>query len=180
MFTNLINIFIWLLNTLKSSYWDGLFTSALLAWYLHAALPQLQVRSNHKDDCYRILVPKWQVQSILQCLSDPSGTDLTVVFIIIITRPWPAFGRQGLVGSSGGYTYHGYTSHASPRACGARLGLQLWLGETKQNKTPWTLNLEHYNLPTFLPSSLPTFQPFIPTFQPSSLSTFKPSNLPTF
>ena len=42
--------------------------------------------------------------------------------IIIITRPWPAFGRQGLVGSSGGYTYHGYTSHASPRACGARLG----------------------------------------------------------
>ena len=46
-----------------------------------------------------------------------------VAFIIItITRPWPAFGRQGLVGSSGGYTYHGYTSHASPRACGARLG----------------------------------------------------------
>ena len=42
--------------------------------------------------------------------------------IIIITRPWPAFGRQGLVGLSGGYTYHGYTSHASPRACGARLG----------------------------------------------------------
>ena len=47
------------------------------------------------------------------------------IIIIIITRPWPAFGRQGLVGSSGGYTYHGYTSHASPRACGARLGLQL-------------------------------------------------------
>ena len=38
------------------------------------------------------------------------------------TRPWPAFGRQGLVGSSGGYTYHRYTSHASPRACGALLG----------------------------------------------------------
>ena len=47
--------------------------------------------------------------------------------IIIITRPWPAFGRQGLVGSSGGYTSHGYTSHASPRACGARLGQ---MGET--------------------------------------------------
>ena len=89
---------------------------------------------------------------------------IIIIVIIIITRPWPAFGRQGLVGSSGGYTYHGYTSHASPRACGARLGLQLWLGETKQNKTPWTLNLEHSNLPTFLPSSLPTFQPFIPTF----------------
>ena len=56
-----------MLNTLQSSYWDGLFTSALLAWYLHAALPQLQVRSNHKDDCHRILGPKLQVQSILQC-----------------------------------------------------------------------------------------------------------------
>ena len=39
------------------------------------------------------------------------------------TRLWPAFGRQSLVGSSGGYTSHGYTSHASPRACGAQLGL---------------------------------------------------------
>ena len=38
------------------------------------------------------------------------------------TRPWPAFGRQGLLGLSGGYTSHGHTSHASPRACGARLG----------------------------------------------------------
>ena len=45
-----------------------------------------------------------------------------IIIIIIITRPWPAFGRQGLVGSSGGYTYHGYPSHVSPRACGARLG----------------------------------------------------------
>ena len=41
---------------------------------------------------------------------------------LIRTRPLPAFGRQGLVGSSGGYTYHRYTSHTSPRACGARLG----------------------------------------------------------
>ena len=47
---------------------------------------------------------------------------IIIIIIIIITRPWPAFGQQGLVGSSGGYTYHGYTSHASPRACGARLG----------------------------------------------------------
>ena len=47
---------------------------------------------------------------------------IVTIIIIIITRPWPAFGRQGLVGSSGGYTYHGYTSYASPRACGARLG----------------------------------------------------------
>ena len=36
-----------------------------------------------------------------------------IIIIIIITRPWPAFGRQGLVGSSGGYTYHGHNSHTS-------------------------------------------------------------------
>ena len=56
----------WLLNTLQSSHWDGLFTTALLAWYLHAAWPQLQAR-NHKDDFHRILVPKSQVESFLQC-----------------------------------------------------------------------------------------------------------------
>ena len=63
IFLNIINIFIWLLNTLQSSQWDGLFTTALLAWYL----PQLQARSNHKDDCHRVLVPKSQVENILQC-----------------------------------------------------------------------------------------------------------------
>ena len=47
---------------------------------------------------------------------------LILLIEFVITRLWPAFGRQSLVGSSGGYTYHGYTSHASPRACGARLG----------------------------------------------------------
>ena len=47
---------------------------------------------------------------------------IIIIIIIIITRPRPAFGRLGLGGSLGGYTYHGYTSHASPRACGARLG----------------------------------------------------------
>ena len=46
----------------------------------------------------------------------------TVVIIIIITRPWPAFGRLGLGGSSGGYSSHGLTSNASLRACGAQLG----------------------------------------------------------
>ena len=35
---------------------------------------------------------------------------INIIIIIIITRPWPDFGRQGLVGSSGGYTYHGYAS----------------------------------------------------------------------
>ena len=38
-----------------------------------------------------------------------------------ISRHFLSF-LQSLVGSSGGYTSHGYTSHASPRACGARLG----------------------------------------------------------
>ena len=32
---------------------------------------------------------------------------IIIIAIIIISRPWPAFGRQGLVGLSGGYTYHG-------------------------------------------------------------------------
>ena len=63
IFLNIINIFIWLLNTLQSSQWGGIFTTALLAWYL----PQLQARSNLKDDCHRVLVPKSQVENILQC-----------------------------------------------------------------------------------------------------------------
>ena len=32
---------------------------------------------------------------------------VAIIIIIIITRPWPAFGRQGLGGSSGGNTSHG-------------------------------------------------------------------------
>ena len=36
--------------------------------------------------------------------------------------PEPAFGRLGLGGTLGGYSSHGYTSHASLRACGAQLG----------------------------------------------------------
>ena len=55
---------------------------------------------------------------------DPNTGSLTltgVIIIIIITRPRPAFGRLGLGGSLGGYSNQEYTSHASPRACGARL-----------------------------------------------------------
>ena len=33
--------------------------------------------------------------------------NIVIIVIIIVTRPWPAFGRQGLGGSSGGYTSHG-------------------------------------------------------------------------
>ena len=47
---------------------------------------------------------------------------VVVIIIIIITRPWPAFGRQGLGGSSGVYSSHGQISHVSLRACGAQLG----------------------------------------------------------
>ena len=51
------------LSQVTGSQWDGLFTTALLAWYL----PQLQARSNLKDDCHRVLVPKSQVENIFQC-----------------------------------------------------------------------------------------------------------------
>ena len=47
---------------------------------------------------------------------------IMVIKVIIITRPRPAFGRQGLGGWLGGYSSNGYTSHASLRACGAQLG----------------------------------------------------------
>ena len=67
----------------------------------------------------------------------------TIIIIIIITRPRPAFGRLGLGGLSEGYTYHGYTSHASPRACGARLG---------QNCARIGGNMQEFQL-----SNLPTF-----------------------
>ena len=48
--------------------------------------------------------------------SQNAKTDASIGGGFTFTRLWPAFGRQSLVGSSGGYT-----SHASPRACGARL-----------------------------------------------------------
>ena len=87
-----------------------------------------------------------------------------VIVIIIVTRPWPAFGRQGLVGSSFEYSY---TRLASRLRRSARSGI-MTLGK---DKTPSLLE----------PSNLPIFQPSnIPTFQSSNLPTFRPSNLPTF
>ena len=44
-----------------------------------------------------------------------------IIFIIIITRPRPAFERLGLGGSSRGYSSHGQASHAALRACGGHL-----------------------------------------------------------
>ena len=46
---------------------------------------------------------------------------IVIIIIIIITRPWPVFGRLGLGGLWGGYSSHGYPSHASLRAFGAQL-----------------------------------------------------------
>ena len=109
--------------------------------------------------------------------------------IIILTRPWPAFGRQGLVGSSFEYSY---TRLASRLRRSARSGI-MTLGK---DKTPSLL--EPSNLPIFQPSNIPTFRPSnLPTFpkrqcletgeltkfltfQPSDLPTFQPSNFPTF
>ena len=54
---------------------------------------------------------------------------LILLIEFVITRLWPAF---SLVGSSGGYTSHGYTSHASPRACGARLGQIVKSGKVQE------------------------------------------------
>ena len=44
-----------------------------MGWFIHhcssglVLATQLQARSNHKDDCQRVLVPKSQVENILQC-----------------------------------------------------------------------------------------------------------------
>ena len=101
----------------------------------------------------------WKCQ-VFQWLELPQETErlttyqviIIIIIIIIITRPRPAFGRLGLGGSLGGYTYHGYTSHASPRACGARLGQKKQeLLEICKNSNVLTFQ------PSFYPSSLPTF-----------------------
>ena len=88
--------------------------------------------------------------------------------IIIITRPWPAFGWQGLVGSSFEYSY---TRLASRLRRSARSWIMTW-GNDKTN---------YFNLPTFQPFDLPTFQPSnLPTFRPSNLPIFQPSSFLIF
>ena len=73
-----------------------------------------------------------------------------IIIIIIITRPWPAFGRQGLVGSSFEYSY---TRLASRLRRSARSGI-MTLGK---DKTPSLL--EPSDLPAFQHSNIPTFRP---------------------
>ena len=81
---------------------------------------------------------------------------MMMIIIIIITRPWPAFGRQGLVGSSFEFSY---TRLASRLRRSARSGI-MTLGK---DKTP----------PLLEPSNLPIYQPSnIPTFQSSNLQAF--------
>ena len=109
-------------------------------------------------------------------LSSPSSSFSSLFyhfFIIIITRPWPAFGRQGLVGSSFEYSY---TRLASRLRRSARSGI-MTLGK---DKTP--LLLEPSNFTTFRPSwgNDKTNYFNLPTFWPSNLPTFQSSNLQAF
>ena len=76
---------------------------------------------------------------------------ITIIIIIIITRPWPAFGRQGLVGSSFEYSYTRLASRLR-RSAQSRI---MTLGK---DKTPSLL--EPSNLPIFQPSHLLILQPF--------------------
>ena len=76
--------------------------------------------SNDPDCDVNVDFPGYSIPSSI--LTWPAHGDQSKFQDFYQTRLWPAFGRQSLVGSSGGYTSHGYTSHASPRACGARLG----------------------------------------------------------
>ena len=62
-----------------------------------------------------IYIYSWRGQSIWHIL-DFDGSFLKL-------GPEPVFGWLGLGGSSGGYSYHGYTSHASLRAYGAQLSM---------------------------------------------------------
>ena len=48
---------------------------------------------------------KLQLHCLLSSHPDPSFTVILLLLLIIITRPWLAFGRQGLVGSSFEYSY---------------------------------------------------------------------------
>ena len=65
------------------------------------------------------------------------------------TRPWPAFGRQDLVGSSFEYSY-------TPAALGS-----VWNYDFGNGQNPFiTWTFQRSDLPTFQPSDLPTFQPF--------------------
>ena len=50
--------------------------------------------------------------------------DLKAVLLslFVLLGPEPAFGRLGLGALPGGYSYYGYTSHASLRAYGTQLG----------------------------------------------------------
>ena len=50
---------------------------------------------------------------------DEDGDKMMRIFSVL--GPTPAFGRLALCGLSGGYSSHGYTSHASLRAFGAQL-----------------------------------------------------------
>ena len=122
--------------------------------------PYLPRRTNcPRSDCVELLL-----ESLDKHMEEEGGW-----IIIMITRPWPAFGRQGLEGSSFEYSY---TRLASRLRRSARSGI-MTLGKDKSPSL-----LEPSNLPAFRPSNLPTFPktqclktgeivflPFLDTFQ---------------
>ena len=95
---------------------------------------------------------------ICQFLFKNSPIIITIItsITIIITRPWTAFGRQGLVGLSFEYSY---TRLALRLRRLARSGI-MTLGKDKTPSLLEPFNLpifQHSNIPTFRPSNLPAF-----------------------
>ena len=87
---------------------------------IHSRIEQLSIDSEEPGGrCCRIRKstrPSWR-KGGNSSHSKSNRSKRSIVNICFVT-----FTQLGLVGSSGGYTYYMYTSHASPRACGARLG----------------------------------------------------------
>ena len=74
------------------------------------------------------------IYSIVRLCTPVTPVACSSVSILFKTLgPEPAFGRLGLGGSSGGYSSHGYISHASLRAYGAQLGGDSSSSEDLQN-----------------------------------------------
>ena len=119
-----------------------------------------------------------------------------LVVIIIITRPWPAFGQPGLEWIIGWWPVRElYTSHASLRAFGAQLG-RVHLSRVHFSRLASRLRRSARsncariggNMKEFQHSNLPIFSRSVwkqeKWQKPLNLPTFSPSNLlsilPTF
>jgi len=123
--------------TMTKTCWEHILRAILDSWRLvtFETCVQSDEKTKTKTSNPRNLwhlrhwVQFWQLRTWIHdnlcylTINSDTGQHSQFLRCFIATRLWPAFGRQSLVGSSGGYTSHGYTSHASPRACGARLSL---------------------------------------------------------